>query len=325
MNVVGNAMNTIPLTFNEHQISRTVIGGRENNSENTLNISVILLNGSGSQFKVNIFENLLQCNFRSVVSVEHDAQNRSIDDIAKKYPAVKFIVPLEKATDGELINLAMSEVDADYVLVLRDNLYIPSGIILPNLAERLIKDDYYCVVPRLLDQNKNGIPTQFIPGVEKKHFTVEEIASITDGTKTIFPFDYIALYNRKKFIQLGGFDYTIQSPYWQNLDLGLRSWLWGEQTRLTTMLHFSYVDEIPLVEKNFNLDYLRYHLKNEMPKFKNDRAYLSFFSFFTFRNHSSCGFLEARRQHQDAKKWIEQNKYKFKMDLTYFIENWSSL
>ena len=85
VNVVGNAMNTIPLTFNEHQISRTVIGGRENNSENTLNISVILLNGSGSQFKVNIFENLLQCNFRSVVSVEHDAQNRSIDDIAKKY------------------------------------------------------------------------------------------------------------------------------------------------------------------------------------------------------------------------------------------------
>ena len=59
VNAVGNAMNTIPLTFNEHQISRTVIGGRENNSENTLNISVILLNGSGSHFKVNIFENLL--------------------------------------------------------------------------------------------------------------------------------------------------------------------------------------------------------------------------------------------------------------------------
>lgn len=318
-------MNTIPLTFNEHEISRTVIGGHENSSENTLDISVVLLNGRGSYFKSNTFENLLQCNFRSVVSVEHDSRNFSIDDIAKKFPAVKFIVPLEKASDGELINLAMSEVDSEYVLVLRDNLYIPSGIILQNLGERLTKENYYCIVPRLLDQNKSGIPTQFVPSVEKKSFRVEEIAGITDGTKTIFPFDYIALYNRKKFIQLGGFDYTIQSPYWQNLDLGLRSWLWGEQTRLTTMLHFSYIDEIPLAEKAYNLDYLRYHLKNELPKFRNDHAHISNLSFFGFRNHSSCGLLEARRQFSAAKKWVERNKYKFKMDLTYFIENWGSL
>ena len=318
-------MNTIPLTFNEHEINRTVIGGYQNNSESTLNISVVLLNSSGSHFKVNVFDNLLKCNFRSIVSVEHDPKNFAIDDVAKKYPAIKFIVPLEKANDGQLINLAMSEVDADYVLVLRDNLYIPSGIILPNLAERLIKDNYYCVVPRLIDSGKNSIPVQFIPSVEKKHFTVEGIASVTDGTKTIYPFDFVALYNRKKFINLGGFDYTIQNPYWQNLDLGLRSWLWGEQTRLTTMLHFAYIDEIPLIEKEINLDYLRYHLKNELPKYKNDSAYVSRLSFFGFKNHSSCGLLEARRQFNDARKWVERNKFKFKMDLTQFIENWSSL
>jgi len=319
-------MNTIPSSFNEHQIDRTVVGGKENNSENALNISVVLLNSSsGSHLKLNIFENLLQCNFRSIVSIEHDAKNFAIDDVVKKYPEVKFIVPLEKATDGELINLAFSEIDAEYVLVLRDNLYIPSGIILQNLADRLTKENLYCVVPRLLDNNKNGIPIQFIPSVEKTHFTVETSGSVSDGTKTIFPYDYIALYNRKKFIQLGGFDHTIKTSYWQNLDLGLRSWLWGEETHLTTMLHFSYINEISIEEQPINLDYLRYYLKNELPKYKYDHAYISMWSFFHFKNHSSCGLLEARRQFNNAKKWVEQSKYKFKMDLQGFIESWSNI
>ena len=60
---VENAMNTIPLTFDEHQIGRTVIGGRKNNNKNALDISIILLNSSGSHFKVSLFENLLKCNF----------------------------------------------------------------------------------------------------------------------------------------------------------------------------------------------------------------------------------------------------------------------
>ena len=114
-------MNIIPSTFDEHQINRTVIGGRIENKNASLNISVILLNNSGGHLKDALFENLMECNFRSIVSVELDSNNFSVEDLAKKYPSVKFIVPLEKTTDGEMINLAMAEVEADYVLVLRNS------------------------------------------------------------------------------------------------------------------------------------------------------------------------------------------------------------
>ena len=60
---VGNVMNTIPLTFNEHQVTRTILGGSENTSESKLDISVILLNTTGSQFKTKIFDELIKCNF----------------------------------------------------------------------------------------------------------------------------------------------------------------------------------------------------------------------------------------------------------------------
>ena len=314
-------MNIIPSTFDEHQINRTVIGGRIENKNASLNISVILLNNNGSHFKDALFENLLECNFRSIVSVELGANNFSIEDLAKKFPSVKFIVPLEKTTDGEMINLAMAEVESDYVLVLRNTLNITPGFIHENLAERLLKDDVFCIVPRLTDSNKNSIMVQFSPSVSKNHFIVEESFVVNDGMKTLYPTDNVALYNRKKFIQLSGFDYGIKSNYWQNLDLGLRSWLWGEETKLTTLLQFSYIEE-PIFDKTINLDYLRFFLKNGIHKIKNDEPYVSNFAFPKFFLNSSCGYLEAKRQFKATRNWIKQNKYKIKMDLESLIVNW---
>ncbi len=315
-------MSFIPSTFDEHQINMTVLGGKVNDSPDALNISVILLNSSASHLKLNVFENLLGCHFRSIISVEHDSTNYSIEDISKKFPDIKFFLPLEKVSDGELINLAMAEIDADYVLVLRDTLYIPSGVLLANLAERLLAEDIYCLVPRLMDKNKNGLYTLFTPGAEKSHFVIDYSSFVTDGKKTLYPKDYIGLYNRKKFIQLGGYDYTIQSAYWQNLDLSMRSWLWGEQTKLTTMLQFSYIDEPPVEDKTINRDYLRYYLKNEAPKYKNQAGYIKKSSFMKFLFLSSCGYLEAKRQFKAASVWVEKNKYRFKCDLQTFIHEW---
>ena len=316
-------MNIIPLTFDEHQIKRRVIGGLEYVGSDALNISVILLTTSASHFKYHVFENLIACKFNSIVSIENNAENFSTDDIVKKFPSVKFIMPLEKATDGEMINLAMSEIKSDYVLVLRDSLYIPSGVILKNLAERLMQENLYCLVPRLMDKNKNGLSTRFSPGAEKSHFVIDSSFLVTENVRTLYPLDYIALYNRKKFIQVGGFDYTITSSYWQNLDLALRSWLFGEETKLTTLLQFSYIDEVPVEDKTINMDYIRYFLKNEVPRFKNEHASIRNSSFFKFYNHSSCGIFEARKQFKLAKDWVEKNKYRFKMDLQTLVSGWS--
>ena len=315
-------MNTIPLTFDEHQIDRTVIGGRKNNDKNALNISIILLNSRGSHFKVGLFENLLKCNFKSIVSVENDGANYNLEDISRKFPSIKFIIPLEKTNDGDLINLAMSETDSEYVLVLKDKLSIPNGMILPNLAQKLTETGAYCIVPRLFDEKKASIPCVFTPRAEGTHFVIDASTAVTDGMKTLYPFDYIAMYNREKFMSLGGYDWTISSPYWQILDLGIRSWLWGEETRLTSLLQFSYIEEAPIPDTTSNIDYLRYYLKNELPKLKMEQGYLKRSSFFIFKYCSSCGLIEARRQFNCAKQWVEKNKYRFKMDLQTFIENW---
>lgn len=315
-------MNFIPTTFDEHQIKRTIIGGMQDSSEEKINISVILLNSTGSHLKLNVFENLVKCKFDTIISIEPNSQNYSIDDVSKKFPSIKFIIPLEPTTDGEMINIAMSEIKTDYVLVIRDTLQISSGFLSKNVIDKLLSYDTYCIVPWLMDKSLQGLPVHFIPGAEKSHFVIETSVKISDGMKTVYPFDYIAIYNRKKFIQLGGFDYTIKSPYWQNLDLSLRAWLWGEEIKLTTILQFSYMDEVPVEDATINLDYLRYYLKNEVPKFKNEKAYIAKSFFFKFKTRSSCGFLEAKKHFNIAQKWVERNQYKFKQDLQNFVQNW---
>ena len=314
-------MNTIPLTFNENQISRTILGGSENPGEH-LNISVILINKIGSQFKTKVFDELLKCNFASIVSIEPDTGNYNIEEVSRRYPTIKFIIPHEEVTDGEMINMGMAEINSDFVFVLKDSLYIPQGIILPHLAENLTKTRCLCIVPRLVDMKKNGLPIQKSPSAKKSHFILESSAFVTDGINTVYPFDYVGIYNREKFIQLGGFDYTIKSPYWQLLDFGIRAHRFGESIRITTVLQLSYSDEHPIEDSTPGLDSLRFYLKNENPKFHVDHAFVSPLSFWRFFFGSSCGVLEARRQFIDAKNWVFVNKYKFKKDLKTLIEEW---
>lgn len=321
---VRNAMNIIPTTFDEHQIKRTVIGGAQNLNEQKLNISVVLLNSGGSHLKLNVFENLLKCHFDQIICVERNSDTYAIDEVSKKFPSVKFMIPLEQTSDGEMINLAVSEVKTDYVLVLRDTLYISSGFILQNLAERLTSENIYCIAPWLFDKDNNSLPIHFIPGAEKSHFIIENSLKVTDGLKTVYPFDYIGLYNRKKFIQLGGYDYTITSPYWQNLDLSIRAWLFGEEIKISTLLRFNYNDEVPVEDVTINQNYLRYYLKNEFPRYKNGKAFIARSTFLKFKNHSSCGYLEAKKQFKCAQKWVEKNQYNFKQDLQSFVQNWDT-
>ncbi|MBQ9494644.1 MAG: hypothetical protein IJR50_03280 [Treponema sp.] len=316
-------MNTIPLIFNEHQINRTVIGGRTRLDEGKINVAVVLLNSHGSQFRTRTLETLSKCGFAQIISLEPHAENCNLEEIAKKFPSITFIVPLEKVTDGDMINLGMSEARAPYVLVLRDSLHITHNMLQMRLAENLMSSGNYCIVPRLLDTQKNAVPVQFSPSAQKGKFCVLSSTVVKDGMHTLYPFDFIGLYDKTKFIQLGGFDYTITSPYYQNLDLALRSWLWGEQTCLSTTFLLSYSDEVPIEDTTADLTYLHFYLKNIAPRFKSDSGgVIPRTSFFSFLANSSCGIFEAHRQFADARKWVSINKSRFHTDMQHLIENW---
>lgn len=317
-------MNTIPLIFNERQVNTTVAGGRDARKEGAMDLSVILINSRGSSFRAQTLETLSKGSFASIVSMEAGGENFNVDEISRRFPDVKFIVPLEKVTDGDLINIAMGEIDTSFALVLRDNLSVPQNFLQPRQFERLAEKKRYCVVPRLLDGEGRALDAQFCPAASRGHFVVDSQAAERDGAATLYPFDSIGVYDRMKFIQLGGFDYTITSPYYQNLDLALRSWLWGEETVVSTSLTLSYSGEIPVEDTTADFTYLHFYLKNILPRCAGDGGTIAPMSFFPFLAQSSCGIFETREMFRDARRWVGVNKTRFQTDVKRLIENWTA-
>lgn len=322
MRIVKTAMNSIPIIFNEHQINRTVLGGAQNSLDSKMPVSVILLNSGGNHSRIQNLENLENCGFEKIISMETNSENYNFEDFVKQFPSVKFIIPHEEATDGELINIGMQEVESDYVLVLRDTIQITNVILKSNVAQKLVEKNNCCYVPRIYIDKNQPVIVNFLPSVNKGVFSVDVSENIYEDCPTLFPLDYIGLYNRKKFIQLGGFDYTIKSPYWQNLDFSFRAWLWGEKISITTSFNLSYSLEEPLANITSDVYQFRFYLKNLLPVFKFDHGEITITSIFRTLFRSSCGFIETIRQFNDARNWVKKNQYRFKRDGVDLLVNW---
>ncbi|MBO4546927.1 MAG: hypothetical protein J5700_05035, partial [Treponema sp.] len=178
---------------------------------------------------------------------------------------------MEKANDGDLVNLAVSEVESPHFLVLRDTLNITPTLLTSSLSEKLSGLGVFCVVPRVFARTNQAIPVVFSPSAKKAVLKIDSSSQVRDGMATLYPFNLIGFYDTKKFKELGGFDGQINNPYWQNLDLSFRAWLWGERIQISTSLAMTFSDEISALDSTPDLSQLRFFLKNMAPVYKNER------------------------------------------------------
>ena len=320
-------MNPIPSIFNEHQISMTVLGGKESVPDYKMNVAAIIINKGWSSYRAKMIENLMRCGFAEIISIESDSDNYSIEDFSRKFPFVKIIIPQETTTEGDLINIGVGEASCDYVLILRDTLDFSQDILTPTLAAKLTENRTFCITPRLIGKENLSFPVLFAPSIKNAALDVVSTSVVTDGSHNLFPFDNIGLYNRKTFMDLGGFDYTIQNQYWQNLDFSFRAWLWGEKIIFSTAFSMSYTSEIPILDTSASCFSNRFYLKNLVPRIDKkhaDHGEIPVSSFFAFWGSSSCGFFEAKTRFNEAREWVSQNKYRFKRDALDLVENWGN-
>ncbi len=320
-------MNTIPLIFNERNIKRTVLGGKNNQHAglhltSKIPCSLVLLNRGSNHYRQQNINCLLKIGFSEIISVENSSLSYNLEDFAHRHPQVKFIVPLETFTIGEMVNIGISESSSENVLVIWNDVHITTNLISSFLYEKLIDNDFYCIAPLLQSSALQTLPVKMVPSIEKTLFVVTPTTPNKDREVTVYPFDFMGLYNRQKFMQLGGFDYTITNPYWQNLDLSLRAWLWGEKIKISTQFKLKYEEESPSEDITADFTQLRFYLKNCAPIHKNDYAYIPTSRFFSFNSRYPGNPLEALKVFNDARRWVSTNRYRFKTDVSNFVDGW---
>ncbi|HBG66249.1 MAG TPA: hypothetical protein DDW78_07235 [Treponema sp.] len=317
-------MNTIPSTFNQQQVERTVLGGAEPIRKVQMPVTCIVLNRMSRLYRSRCFSALLGCGFERIVSVEQRSPSYNTEQLSLEFPEVKFVVLPEGVTVGDMINIGMAETDSRYVLMLYDDLCGGAFSFTAALAAKLAALEQFCVCPRLVTSDQQNLPVRFTPGVNHSSFNVESSLAIADKALTLYPADLAGFYDREKFIRLGGFDCTIKAPYWQKLDLFFRSWLWGERISLASSFVLSYAGDSPQEDRTADISYLRFYLKNLLPVFRNDHGEIPFGHFFSFKARSSCGLNEAFRLFREARRWTNLNKYRFKTDAVLLTENWGA-
>jgi len=315
--------NIIPITFNERKVAHTIVGGihyrRQDEAED---FCVIVLNRGRKYYRPLFFEQLLKEGFSSVISIESNADVNDVENLSAKYPQIKFLFPQEDITVGEMINIGFAETAAPYILVMWNDTHIPPGSFTARVLEKVRQEHLFCAAPVLSNARGEAVPNQIVPSLNGNAFSTEQLPCIKTKTATIYPYDFMGIYSRNKCMQLGGFDYTIQNPYWQNLDLGFRAHLWGEAIRIFTSFRLQYEGEPAPENISADSSYRQFYLKNLAPELIGKEAFLPYKLFFTYMRNSGLNPLHAWQHFSAAQRWTALNKLRFKTTARALIEHW---
>jgi hypothetical protein len=329
-------MNIIPTTFNHSLPSYTVVGGIQKTGNSGL--SAILLNRGGRYPRRTLFQELEKNGFDYIISIDGPEERYDIEDLSSRFPSVKFILLKQNISVGEQINLAVSEIPSPLFFVLWNDVRILHGGGAEKIFNRMLLDENtaaesehaasmykrLCTVPVIQNSQFESLPTLISPAYYKRKIKTVPSVINKEGETTLYPFDGVGIYDKERFIQLGGFDTTIKASYWQLMDFGFRSWLWGETIASTQLVRMSYDGEIPSEDSTAEESYKRFYLKNIAPVYRGDSAHIPLRRYPSYVMRSGDGPFEAWDDFFAARKWVETNKYRFKEDAHTLVERWES-
>lgn len=270
-------MSTIPITFDPPPAPPyTVVGGTERAGAS--GISAVLLNRGARYPRRHVFAELARAGFDSIISMECGGGHYEVESLVSVFPQVKFIILTEKTSLGAQINIAAGELRSPLFFVLWNDFHLLYGVNADKIAERLMlpvdkiaagtRRNWFrrlCTVPVFQNAQYEQLPTAISPVMRKNRFETLAYAAAKEDSPSLFPFQGVGIYDRQRFLDIGGFDVAIESPHWQLADFGLRAWLWGEEIRCTHHLRLRGDALGDAAVPSYDASFWRFFLKNLLP------------------------------------------------------------
>ena len=316
-------MNTIPTTSKPVSPSYTVVGGaREDFRRTPRGISIVLLNRGGIVNRTEILEDFEKLDADEIISIESSGDSYAVESLAVRFPRIRFILLHHPANPGECINLGMEESAGGLVAVFWSDMRVPPSEFSGKALERIREGSFLCTVPWFLNNRGELLPTLQVPAFHKKRLKIFPISPSRDEAPSLFPYDYSGIYSKKRYVLLGGYDHQIGNPYWQKLDFGFRAHLWGESIVCSRLFRVFSSESAPVENAGPDDGSRVFFLKNLAVRFTGDRGELPWKRFPAFFLHSGCGLPSALHQYRRARRWVEVNTYRFRMDSQSVTELW---
>jgi hypothetical protein len=314
-------MNTIPTTLDSGSVAYTVVGAPRPAPAGFSPMTVVLLNRGSKLYRGDAIGDLERAGLGAVLSVEPKPEGLDVEALAAQHPQSRFLLLSAEASPGAQINLAIRESPGPYVLVLWSDMSLAAQGLSSRFFERLAERDVLCQAPALFARGGEQLPSAASPVFNRSSLKVLSLVPSGDGTRSLYPFDYAGIYSREKFILTGGFDPRLANPYWQKLDFGFRSWLWGEEIRIAQALKLSYADYPASEDETPDGCYKWFWLKNLAPSFRGDSAVVPGYRFWSYLR-SRRALPSALAEFRAARDWVRTNRYRFRTDAPSLVDLW---
>ncbi|OGD83511.1 hypothetical protein A2165_02755 [Candidatus Curtissbacteria bacterium RBG_13_40_7] len=190
-------------------------------------ISVVIPNYNGSQLlKKNLGAVIQNCPGCQIIVVDDASTDDSVDFVQNNYKPVKLIRLLKNRGFAFAANAGVKNAGGDYILLLNSDVSPRANFLEPVLTH--FKDNELFAVG-LADYSHEG---KFIivrgrgGGAFKKGFLKHFMLPAKSG-KTLWVSGGSGLFDKKKYLELGGFDTNFAPFYWEDIDLSFRAWQMG--------------------------------------------------------------------------------------------------
>ncbi len=292
-------------------ISYTIIGGeKQNNTPHTIPWTLLVLNRGRSAVQVSHLK------FAEVISIESSTHRRH-----ETVPNVKTLITDTSVNPGEQVNLGISAARYPFVAVIWNDMQLRT-LFSPQFVREVEESGAVCSVPMLYSHRGDLIPSIPTPAHSMRTVKTIPMTAIETGTAALYPFDYAGIYNKKLFQLTGGYDPEINSSFWQKMDFGFRSWLWGERIVLNSSFRIYYTNDLQQDDQTIDQDYRRFYLRNLAVRIKDNLAYLPKSGIFSYIFRSGEGPVVAMTEYKETSAWIEQNNTRFIQSGRTLVENW---
>jgi hypothetical protein len=180
-------------------------------------------------------------------------------------------------------------------------------------------------VPVHRDSQLEIIPTLVAPVVHKRKLQTMLFFPHSEGLPSLYPYDGMGIYNRDRFRKIGGFDGTLKSTYWQLMDFGFRSHLWGEEICTSQQIEVSYDGPPPSEDHTAEESYRRFYFKNLAPVFHQDHALMPLRIFPRLLSSFHAGLLSSWEDFTATRLWVRENSFRWKGDALSVAGHWDGV
>ena len=289
-----------------------------------LEVSLVVLARGPWVFRPQVLDEFHELGFSEILFVEDGRPRYDAEKMLQRIPELRLLIPQRAASPGVRVNQAAREVRGEKFLVVWDDQSLAESGLYSRVQRLWQETISVALVPERRDRQGRDLPSVMVPGLEKDRLKILSLGADLESVDTLFPADFTALYDRHRFLHTGGYDPDLTSAFWQKVDWGLRSRLWGEGLTVERAFKVDYRSATPIEDQSFDRSYSRFYLRNLAVRHAGDHGVLPFARFWTHSRRTGLSFTESLSVFLQERNWVHTHRYRFQTDARLLAELWGN-